>query len=102
MAQKLIFLDYTFMFDSNTPFAHLYEFENLLAKFFDQHDLVAENIKSIEGSLAKRVMYITKKEITLIPDDPKPQGRPQTLKGKIKELSDRKFRKPALQFMKGK
>ena len=102
MAVKLVFLDYTFMFDGTNPFSHLYEFETALGKFFDEKGLVAENIKSVEGSLAKRVMYITRKPDMGQPAEPKPVGRPQTLKGKIRELSDRKFRAPAIKFMKGK
>ena len=102
MAAKLVFLDYTFMFDSTNPFNHLYEFETALGKFFDERGLQAENIKSVEGSLAKRVMYITRKPDMGQPDSPKPVGRPVTLKGQIQRLSDRKFRAPALQFMKGK
>jgi hypothetical protein len=102
MATKLIFLDYTFMFDGSTPFNHLWEFEKQLAEFFDSKGLVAENIKSVEGSLAKRVMFITKKPDMGQPEEAKSVGRPVTLKGQIKRLSDRKLRAPAINFMKGK
>lgn len=102
-AQALIFLDYTFLFDTNTTFAHLYEFERILTQFLDSRQLQAEVIKSVEGAPSKRVMFITKKEVPVgIEPIKAPVGRPQTLRGKIKELSDRKFRKPAVEFMKGK
>jgi hypothetical protein len=99
---KLTFVDYTFMFDGTNPFSHVFEFDTALGKFFDAHGLQAENIKSVEGSLAKRVIYITKKPDMGQPTEPKAVGRPITLKGQIKRLSDRKFRAPAIQFMKGK
>jgi hypothetical protein len=101
MAQ-LIILDYSFLFDSESPFGNLFEFEKLFMDFLDTRNMQAEIIKSVEGSMSKRIMLIVKKPITSIPEAEKnPVGRPQTLKGKIKELSDRKFRKPAVQFMKG-
>jgi hypothetical protein len=57
-------------------------------------------------------MFITKKgdmlqtqkttEVVVIQPEIKKIGRPQTLKGKIRELSDRKLRAPAIKFIKGK
>ena len=102
MAVKLTFLEYTFMFDGTNPFNHLYEFETALGKFFDEHGLMAENIKSVEGNLAKRIMYITRKPDMGQPEALKPPGRPVTLKGQIQRLSDRKLRAPAVRFLKGK
>jgi hypothetical protein len=99
---KLYILDYSFLFDTNTPFAHLWEFEKLFKDFLDTRSLQAEVIQSVEGSPTKRLMLITKKEIIEGMPEPKPVGRPETLKGQIKRLSDRKFRAPAIKFMKGK
>jgi hypothetical protein len=99
---KIILVDYTFMFDDSSPFSHLFEFEKALGDFFDSKGLQAQIIKSMEGAFSKRVMLINKKEEIVPPAEPRPVGRPQTLKGKIRELSDRKFRAPAREFMKGK
>jgi hypothetical protein len=102
MAQIFI-LEYSFLFGDNSPFSHLYEFEKLFAQFLDTRGLEGEIIKSVEGSPTRRIMAIIKKPDNGIPENPKnPVGRPQTLKGKIREMSDRKFRKPAIQFMTGK
>ena len=99
---KLYILDYSFLFDNNTPFGNVFEFEKLFADFLLSLGLQAEVIKTIEGSPTRRIMIITKKEVIDGMPEPKQVGRPQTLKGKIKELSDRKFRAPAVRFMKGK
>lgn len=102
MANPIVFLEYTFLIDTATTFHHLFEFEKLLGEFLETRGMQAENIKAVEGSLAKRVMFITKLPDQLEKQEVKPVGRPVTLKGQIKRLSDRKLRKPALDFMKGK
>jgi hypothetical protein len=106
MASNLKFLDYTFLIDAENSFSHLYEFEKTLADFFASRGLQAENIKSVEGSLAKRLMFITKRQDgAMIPaqmEEKKPSGRPIMLKTKIRQLADRKLRAPAIKFMKGK
>lgn len=102
MANPVVFLEYTFLIDTEKAFHHLFEFEKMFGEFLDSRGLQAENIKSVEGSLAKRVMFITTKPDMGQPEAPKPVGRPVTLKGQIKKLSDRKLRAPALKFMKGK
>ena len=112
MANPIVFLEYTFLIDTSTAFHHLYEFEKTLADYLGTRGLQAENIKSVEGSLAKRVMFITKKdtmlqtqrpqEVVVVHDEVKRPGRPITLKGQIRRLADRKLRAPAIKFMKGK
>ncbi len=102
MGSPVVFLEYTFLIDTEKAFHHLFEFEKLFGEFLDSRGLQAENIKSVEGSLAKRVMFITSKTDMGQPAEPKPVGRPVTLKGQIKRLSDRKLRAPAVKFMKGK
>jgi hypothetical protein len=99
---RIIFADVTFMFDNNSPFAHYFEFEKSLFDFFDSKGLQAEVIKSMEGAVGKRIVLVTKKPDMGQPEPPKPVGRPVTLKGQIRRLSDRKFRAPARAFMKGK
>lgn len=102
MAQLYI-LKYSFLFDNNSPFAHLWEFEKLFTEFLNSKNLEAQLIKAVEGSQSERIMVISRKsQIPIAEPSKNPVGRPQTLKGKIKDLSDRKFRKPAIEFMKGK
>jgi len=104
MANPVVFLEYTFLIDTEKAFQHLFEFEKLLGEFLATRGLQAENIKSVEGSLAKRVMFITKRiDGGMIPsgqEEHKQAGRPIMLKTRIRQLSDRKLRAPAIQFMK--
>jgi len=105
MASPVVFLEYTFLIDTDKAFQHLYQFEKTLADYLGTLGLQAENLKSVEGSLAKRVMFITKRQDGgMIPSqmEEKKAGRPIMLKTKIRQLSDRKLRAPALKFMKGK
>jgi hypothetical protein len=109
---NLVFLEYTFLLNTAEGFHHLYEFEKTFADYLATRGLQGVNIKSVEGSLAKRVMYITKRDdalqtqkpmgVTVVNEEVKHIGRPQTLKGRIRELSDRKLRAPAMKFIKGK
>lgn len=101
--QNLVFLEYTFLFDSDTTFGHLFEFEKLLFEFFSSRNLQAEAIKAIEGGLNRRLVYLSKKvdQIDIGPAKA-PVGRPVTLKGQIKRLSERKLRKPAQEFKERK
>lgn len=99
--KDIAFLDYTFLIDTKDAFSHLFEFEKALADFFDSKGLEAHVLKSVEGSLSKRIMFVCKKEVMGAPEI-NPVGRPITPKGLIKKLGDRKLRAPAIKFMKGK
>ena len=101
---KTAALEYTFLIDLNvTTFTSKYEFEKALAQFFGQHGLEATKVKMIEGQNDKGLLFISKKPTeSILQPQKNPVGRPQTLKGKLKELSDRKYRKAAVEFMKGK
>ena len=75
----------------------------MLFKFFDEHNLEAEVIKGMEGANVKRLVSVTKKVQTVEVGPAKaPVGRPVTLKGQIKRLSERKLRKPAEEFKEKK
>lgn len=89
-----------YLFDDTSPFHNFYEFEKLMRDFFAQHNTLMEGASSIEGSQARRV-YVVKTMPKMEEEIKNPVGRPQTLKGKIRELSDRKLRKPAIEFQKG-
>jgi hypothetical protein len=101
MAQ-LKLLEYAYLIDASGSFSSLYEFEKFFGEFLDSRGLIGEIISPMNGSKDRRVMLVTKKPMIAGAADPNPVGRPQTLKGKFKELSDRKLRKPAIEFMKGK
>lgn len=95
-------VDYTFEFLNDPPFSNVYEFEKIFSDFLATRGLEGQTIKALDGGQGRRVILITKKEVIQgMHEEKAPVGRPQTLKGKIKELSDRKFRKPAIDFMKG-
>lgn len=101
--QNLVFLEYSFLFDAEATFGHLYEFEKLLFDFFNSRNLVGEVIKSMEGNNTKRLVFVAKKvEQVDIGPAKAPPGRPVTLKGQIKRLSERKLRKPAEEFKERK
>ena len=101
--QNLVFLDYSFLFDAEATFNHLYEFEKMLFEFFKTRNLQGEVIKSVEGGSPKRLVYISKlQNVVDIGPAKAPVGRPITLKGQIKRLSERKLRKPAQEFKERK
>jgi hypothetical protein len=102
MNSPIAFLEYTFLIDTDKAFSHLYEFEKVFTEFLATRSLEATNIKSVEGSLAKRVMFITRKEQVVGMPEQKPVNRPRTIKSQIRQLADRKFTKTQINFMKGK
>ena len=102
MSNPLEFLEYTFMIDTSNTFSSIYEFEKLLTEFLATRGLEAKNITSVHGAPAKRIIFITKKQEIVPPAEPKPVGRPLSMKGQIAKLTDRKLRKPAIDFMKKK
>lgn len=55
-------LDYTFLFEPSSTYQHLYQFEQDLSKFFAEHGMEVEPVKSIEGGGARRILCIYKKE----------------------------------------
>lgn len=95
---KIVLLEYNFMFDPSESWQHLWQFEQDLSNFFNAHGFEAQIIKTIEGQSGKRVLFIKKKGLPIVTGEPEKQGRPQTLKGKFKEMSNRELRKPAKEF----
>lgn len=64
MAKKLVFLEYTFMFDPSESWQHLSQFEQDLANYFKAVGFEAEIIQSIGGQIGRRILLISKmKEI---------------------------------------
>jgi len=98
MDKKLAILEYNFLFTpSSETYTNLYQFESTLAKYLDERGLEAEIIKSVEGGLAKRFMYIKPKEV-LLPDKPNPVGRPESMKTHINDLRNKTIKAPQRDF----
>lgn len=81
--QNLVFLEYTFLFDAESAFGHLFEFEKILFDFFDAHNLQVEAIRSVEGAQGRRLVYISKKPPTSQLAEPVPT-KSVSLKEKVK------------------
>jgi len=73
------FLEYAFIFDPAETWAHLYEFEGDLAKFFDEHGFEAEVLQTVSEQSGRRVFVIKKKE-TMIPTEESTEEEPETSK----------------------
>lgn len=87
---KAVLLQYNFLFDPADTWSSLYDFEQDLLKFFDSKTLEAEIVKSVEGQNGIRILLIRKRTGILdsIPQTSEPRkGRPQSVQGKIKELT---------------
>jgi len=89
--RQLTFLEYTFMFDPAVAWPRLADFENLLAKFFAEHNFEADKIQAIGGSQGRRILYLKPIPMINIPGERKAVGRPQTVKGKIREMKEKKI-----------
>jgi len=97
---EIVFLEYTFMFKPSEGFAHLYEFEQALARFFSEKGLEASILKPVDGQNARRILYLCKKgQDKQTPNQP---GRPKSTKGIIREMSNRPLRKSAGEYDKKK
>jgi hypothetical protein len=112
MAKNLVLLDYTFLFDPSGTYSHLYQFEQDLNKFYSEHGMEMQTIKTMEGGVGRRVAYITPKTndvkaigetvTKLKPGDvltAKPIGRPRSSGSMLKQLAHRELRAPAKAFM---
>jgi hypothetical protein len=85
---KIVFLEYTFMFDPAASWSSLYQFEDQLGKFFGDRGFDAELIKSVEGQPGgKRILYLRPKKM-IVPSTPESVGRPKTSQGRMKDLKE--------------
>ena len=84
--KTLAFLEYSFLFDPADGWAHLYEFEQDLSKFFNERGLEVVVIKTIEGTATKRILYLRKADMPMsatVPEkvveiSPKIIGKPKS------------------------
>ena len=90
----MVILEYMFMFNPSQTWSHLYEFEKSMAEFFNSKGLEAEIVKTVEGSPGRRMLIISKKEVTTLPTTPTPKGRPKGTKAYIKSVVDQKMKIP--------
>lgn len=95
--KDIAFLEYAFLFDPTETWSNLYQFEQMLGKYFDTLGFDATIVKTVEKGAGKRILFITKKQ-TIVAQPPK-IGRPQSAQSKLKEMSARKLKAPALKFM---
>lgn len=58
--KKLAFLEYAFIFDPDSTWANVYDFENKLGEFFKALGYEANIIDAIKGHVGRRVIFITK------------------------------------------
>ena len=100
--KQLALIEYTMMFDPGvTGWSHLYMFEKSLTEFFESKGLDAMVIKGIEGGDTKRILYLRPKEMKM-PTPPQPVGRPKSIKGIIKTMSNKNVKAKERDFKKGK
>ncbi len=100
--KRLAVLEYTFLFEPESTYQHLFQFESDLAKFFDAKEMQAEVLKTVEGSGVKRMMYICKKDAPVIPQRIEPVGRPKGLKRIINDLRNKPMTTGERHFKEGK
>lgn len=80
---KLAFLEYAFIFDPDSTWPNIYDFENQLAEFFKVRGYEANIIDSVRGHVGRRVMFITKIEDIL--NDPNKSWRGKEKQDKVEE-----------------
>lgn len=92
--KNMVILEYLFMFNPNQTWGHLYEFEKSLAEFFNSKGMEATVVKTVDGVQGRRMLVISKKEVTTLPTTPTPAGRPKGLKAYIKSVGEQKMKLP--------
>ena len=89
---KIVFLEYSFLMDDTLPFAHLYEFEQMLGDFFAAYGLEARPLKVIAGYEGRRLIFVTKAQMMepLQMKKPEKQLGPQKALKKLKATAPKK------------
>lgn len=69
---ELAFLEYSFLFDPReVGWQSLADFERDLADYFAANELEAQIMKTIDGQVGRRILFI-KKALVVEPEPPKP------------------------------
>lgn len=105
---KYAFLQYSFIFNPDNSWSHVYQFEKDLSDFFRSKGFEAELMKQVEGSSNQKVFLVKKIESAVIPTNIQPSkvfsklGRPTTIPGIFKKLRETKESAIVKHFKKGK
>jgi hypothetical protein len=65
-----VYLKYGFIFDPASTWAHKFQFEQDLARFFSKNGLEAEIIETAEGQESIDILMITKGNLIPVDDEP--------------------------------
>jgi hypothetical protein len=63
--KRIALLEYSFLFEPDTTWQRLSDFEDDLARFFRDNGLEAEIVKTVDGQVGNRVLWIKKHETAL-------------------------------------
>lgn len=99
--EKLVLLDYSFLFNPDSGWDHLYKFEKDMEDFFAAWGYEVQVIRSVEGANSKRVMYIYPVKPDKLKEVIRKNDRPQNVQAHIKGMQA-KFQTSQQKFMKGK
>lgn len=80
--KNIAFLEYCFIFEPESTFSNIYDFEKVLSEVFGSKGYQAQIVDAVKGYNGRRVIFVTRKEDML--DDPKLAGKtvPEPNKGK--------------------
>ncbi len=67
---KLAFLDYTFMFDPDSTWTNVYDFEDNLAEFFKINGYEAQRMEAVRGGMSRGIFFIAKVKKDLLDGPP--------------------------------
>lgn len=92
-ASNLIFLDYTFLFDTTDTFQYLYQFEKELGDFLKTKGFEAHVIDTVQGAPSRRILFITKAPSPDVQSAATATEATQTVKERIRQVRKPRFRK---------
>jgi len=107
--KRYVLIRYTFMFDPSETFQHKSDVDKLLTDAFDSRGMEAQNVDVVSGAVGEGIILIKKKEMieipqqqnNLLPESKEPVGRPKTMKGIVKELTQHIAKPQERDFKKG-
>ena len=76
--KRLAFLEYAFIFDPDSTYSNVYDFENKLGEFFKAQGKEAQIIDAVKGYTGRRVIFVTKVDDVL--DNPSKKPIPTVFK----------------------
>lgn len=88
--KEVAFLEYAFMFDPSETWSNLYQFEDALAKYFDECGLEAVVVKTVTGQAGKRILMLNKKPMIERVEEPKKKEKQISVGEKFRKLQPKK------------